>query len=142
MKRAGLSGLFFGVESMNQETLNRLNKGTTPSQVRIAVEQTFRAGVQVWCSLMIGYPWETEAELRKSLDDFLALGDKIHQTYIVFITPFPGTPFYNQCIRNDWVVKPAQIGRTDCSTPILRTPINEEVLMEIYNDFLCKLSSR
>lgn len=141
MKRAGLSGLFFGVESMNQQTLNQLSKGTTPSQVRLAVERTFQAGVQPWCSLMMGYPWETETELKKSLNDFLTLKNKVRQTYIAFITPFPGTPFYNQCVRNDWITKSDQIGRTDCSTPILRTPMDEKVLVDIYNDFLHKLSS-
>lgn len=141
MKQTGLSGLFFGVESMNQRTLNLLNKGTTPRQVRLAVEQIFRAGVQPWCSLMIGYPWETEEELRKSLNDFLTLKDKVCQTYVAFITPFPGTPFYNQCIQNGWIIKPNQIGRTDCSTPILRTPMDEKVLVGIYNDFLHQLSS-
>jgi radical SAM superfamily enzyme YgiQ (UPF0313 family) len=141
MKRAGLLGLFFGVESMNQQTLNRLNKGTTPGQVKLAVERTFRAGIQPWCSMMMGYPWETEAELRKSLNDFLALKNKVQQTYVAFITPFPGTPFYNQCVQNDWIIKPDQVGRTDCSTPVLKTPMDENILVGIYNDFLQELSN-
>ena len=139
MKEAGLKGLFFGVESMNQTTLNRLNKGTSRRQIRLAIERTYQAGIDVWGSLMMGYPWESESELRKSLKDYLAMKDKIKQTYVAFITPFPGTPFYNECVVNGWVDRD-DYRRTDCSTPVLKTPMEEEILVSIYKEFISQIS--
>lgn len=141
MKKAGLSGLFFGVESMNPITLKKLGKGTTPEQVKTAITNTYKADVDVWCSLMIGYPWESEEELRRSLDDYLAIQKEgaIKHTYVAFITPFPGTRFYRQCIDNDWIKDDAFL-RSDCSRPVLSTPISREKLIEMYEEFLSEIS--
>lgn len=141
MKKAGLTGLFFGVESMNPITLKKLGKGTTPKQIKTAIINTYRASVDVWCSLMIGYPWENEDELRKSLNDYLAIKKEgiIKHTYVAFITPFPGTRFYRQCIDNDWI-KDSTFLQSDCARPVLSAPIGRERLIEIYEEFLSKIS--
>ncbi|TSD01391.1 MAG: radical SAM protein [Parcubacteria group bacterium Athens0714_25] len=140
MKKAGCNGLFFGIESMNPETLRRLGKGTNPEQVKTAVETATEAGIDVWSSLMIGYPWETERKLHKSLNDYLFFVKKglIKHTYVAFITPFPGTEFYRQCIKNDWIIR-SDFLESDCSYPVLKTPLSKEVLIKIYQNFLSKV---
>jgi radical SAM superfamily enzyme YgiQ (UPF0313 family) len=140
MKNAGCNGLFFGIESMNAETLRRLGKGTNPTQVTIAIETTAKAGIDAWGSLMIGYPWETEEALKKSLGKYLNLVNQgwIKHTYIAFITPFPGTTFYQDCLRNNWIANPNFL-KLNCNKPVLKTPIKESVLIEIYQDFLKKV---
>jgi len=137
MKEAGLNGLFFGVESMNLKTLRKLGKGVKPDQIRGAIEKTYRSGIDVWCSLMIGYPWETEGELKKSLSEYLTIknGGFIKHTYVAFVTPFPGTRFYRQCVDNNWIIDKTFL-QSDCSYPVLSTPIKKEVLIKIYKDFL------
>lgn len=143
MKKSGLNGLFFGVESMNPVTLKKLGKGTTPEQTKTAITNTYNAGIDVWCSLMLGYPWENEAELKKSLDDYLAIKERgiVKHTYVAFITPFPGTRFYRQCIDNGWI-KDETFLQSDCSRPVLSTPISKERLIEMYKEFLSKISRK
>lgn len=140
MQEAGLSGLFFGIESMNAKTLSRLGKKTSPAQIYAAITNTHSNKIEVWCNLMIGYPWETERELRTSLDNYLKMTRTklIKHTYIAFITPFPGTPFYRRCRRNNWIVD-EKFFQSDCSRPVLKTPIKKEILVEIYKDFLTKV---
>ncbi len=141
MKRAGLKGLFFGVESLNLRTLRKLGKKTTVNQVRRAIEITHNAGIDVWCSLMIGYPWETEAELMETITNYLTIKDAgfVRHTYVAFITPFPGTPFYNFCVRNK-LISNHRFLELNCNEPVLRTPIKNKRLIEIYNDFLVRIS--
>ena len=76
LKESGCNGLFFGVESMNEETLRRLRKGTTPEMIEHAINQTNESGIPVWASLMVGYPWETEEQLKQSLSRYLAISEK------------------------------------------------------------------
>ena len=137
MKRAGLKGIFYGVESMNPDTLRRLGKGTNPEQAREAARIAHEKGIDVWGSLMMGYPWEDKKALRQSLDDYLQMvkAGTIKHTYIAFITPFPGTKFYRQCIDNNWITDPTYL-TSDCSRPVLKTPIPEKTLINIYKGFL------
>lgn len=139
MKKAGLKGLFFGVESMNLSTLRKLGKGTNPEQIFKAIKITSKAGIDVWSSLMIGYPWETEEELKKSLADYLKMKRYITHNYVSFITPFPGTRFYRQCVENNWLVKKDHY-LMDCSEPVLSSPIPKARLLKIHDQFIKALN--
>jgi anaerobic magnesium-protoporphyrin IX monomethyl ester cyclase len=60
MARAGCFRLQFGIESGNQEMLNRVQKGTTVEQIEAAVLSAFEAGIHdVVGSFIIGLPGET-----------------------------------------------------------------------------------
>ena len=136
LKESGCNGLFFGVESMNEETLRKLRKGTTPEMIEQAINRTYDAGIPVWASLMVGFPWETEEQLKHGLDRYtdIARQGKVFHTYSSFITPFPGTDFHHYCRSNGLITNPNYLG-SDCSTPSLRTPITEERLIEIHRKF-------
>jgi radical SAM superfamily enzyme YgiQ (UPF0313 family) len=140
MRRAGLRRLFFGVESMNPETLKRINKKTNPEQIKQAVEIAHGTGIEVWGSLMMGYPWESEEDLRKSLDDYLIMVDsgQIIHTYVALITPFPGTPFHTFCIENNLILDPNYV-YSDCTYPVIKTPMPMEKLRDIFESFLERL---
>ena len=135
LKESGCNGLFFGIESMNAETLKRLRKGTTPEMIEEAINKTYNSGIPVWTSLMVGYPWETETQLRESLKKYEEISKgKVFHTYSTFITPFPGTEFHYNCRKNDLITNQDYL-RSDCSIPSLKTPISEERLIEIHKDF-------
>ncbi len=101
-----------------------------------AINKTYDAGIPVWASLMVGFPWETEEQLKHSLDKYteIAKQGKIFHTYSSFITPFPGTDFHHHCRSNGLISNPDYL-RSDCSTPSLRTSIPEERLIEIHGKF-------
>ncbi|HRZ85384.1 MAG TPA: radical SAM protein [Candidatus Paceibacterota bacterium] len=136
LRDSGCNGLFFGVESMNEDTLMRLHKGTTPEMIEEAISKTYEAGIPVWASLMVGYPWETEEQLRQSLNRYASIvkQGKVFHTYSSFITPFPGTDFHHYCRSNGLITNPNYL-MSDCSIPSLRTPIPEARLIEIHRQF-------
>ena len=136
LKDSGCNGLFFGVESMNDDTLRRLRKGTTPEMIEQAINRTYEAGIPVWASLMVGYPWETEEQLKQGLDKYVSIVQegKVFHTYSSFITPFPGTDFHHYCRSNGLITNPNYL-RSDCSIPSLKTPIPEKRLIEIHREF-------
>jgi len=136
LKESGCNGLFFGVESMNEDTLKRLRKGTTPEMIEQAINRTYEAGIPVWASLMVGYPWENEEQLKQSLDRYASIVEqgKVFHTYSTFITPFPGTDFHHYCRSNGLITNPNYL-RSDCSVPSLKTPIHQDRLVEIHRQF-------
>jgi radical SAM superfamily enzyme YgiQ (UPF0313 family) len=59
MRKSGFRMVLFGLESANQDTLDRIHKGTKVEDVRY-IEQASRAGIDCHATAMIGYPWEDD----------------------------------------------------------------------------------
>jgi anaerobic magnesium-protoporphyrin IX monomethyl ester cyclase len=68
MRRAGCIQVQIGVESGNQGQLDRMNKRATVAQGLRALANCHETGITTFISLILGYPGETEATLRDSLD--------------------------------------------------------------------------
>ena len=86
MKKSGCYNLFIGLESGCAKTLEKMNKGFTDKEALSFFKKLNAAGLFFGVSIIIGYPGETEAEFRESLDFILknkALIPKIEQ-----INPF------------------------------------------------------
>jgi radical SAM superfamily enzyme YgiQ (UPF0313 family) len=65
MKRAGFRMVLFGMESINQPTLDRLNKGIKAEDIVPVIRHASEAGLEPHIACMTGYPWETyEDEMR------------------------------------------------------------------------------
>ncbi|MBW6512540.1 MAG: B12-binding domain-containing radical SAM protein [Desulfuromonadaceae bacterium] len=92
MAAAGLSSMWFGVESGSDDVLRRLNKGTTVAEVRTAVELCRAAGVKVGFSVMLGLPGETRAELQQTIDLVFEL--KPDWVYWAAFVGLPGAELY------------------------------------------------
>lgn len=92
MWRAGCRGMFVGVESGTQETLNRVNKAASlESEIRI-IRLAIKRGFQIETSFIIGFPWENESDLKATYElhsEFLKLGVKRSQVGV--LSPIPGT---------------------------------------------------
>ena len=53
----------YGVESANEETLVRVNRGHTFAQARECIIRTAQRGIRVGVHMILGFPWETRSEL-------------------------------------------------------------------------------
>lgn len=62
MKEAGFRFILVGVESANQETLNRIKKGQHQVNVEKNLKAMSDAGLEPHLTSMFGYPWETHEE--------------------------------------------------------------------------------
>jgi radical SAM superfamily enzyme YgiQ (UPF0313 family) len=89
MKKAGLYSLSFGIESGNQQILNRMKKGQTLQQCRDAVKWANEAGLFVVGFFMFGNLGENETTMRATID--LAKSLPLDVAQFSILVPFPGT---------------------------------------------------
>ncbi len=119
MKDTGCDGISFGVESGNQEMLDRIKKKITLDQVRRAVSLCKDVGLVVHTSFIAGLPGETP----QTLQDSKAFAESLDGVYYGYhlLAPFPGTTVREkvseydlQILTNDWT-------QYDANKAIVRT---------------------
>ncbi len=67
MKKAGVKGISFGIESGNQDVLDFYKKGITLGQIRKAVELSNQMGFNTQGTLILGAPFETKQHFEKTI---------------------------------------------------------------------------
>lgn len=102
MREAGCRLVFYGAESFNQATLNRLGRHLLVEHVFRAVIATRKAGMLASVSIIIGLPWENQADIEANLRTLIKLAPD-YATVNIF-APHPGTPLFEECARRDSVI--------------------------------------
>ena len=97
LRRAGMFRCMFAMDTgsprLQALTRRRLNLERTLRAIEMARDQ----GIMVHGSFMIGFPTETEAEGRATID--LALRSKLHTAAFHRAMPFQGTEFYDMAVE-------------------------------------------
>ena len=141
MKQANFRFVLFGLESGNQKTLDRINKGITLEQIEKGARECKEAGLQPHVTCMLGYPWETLEDAKRTVGfakRLFKLGyiDTLQATVCI---PYPGTPLYKECLENGWLLT-TNYSDFDMRKAVMRSPIGEAELMDltrqIYRSFL------
>lgn len=76
----------YGVESANEETLVRVNRGHTFAQARDCIIRTAQRGIRVGVHMILGFPWETRSELIRQAQLIASLPIttlKLHQLQVI-----------------------------------------------------------
>lgn len=95
MADAGCRKILWGIESVNDADLKRMDKMQSIADARRALKAASACGILNWGCYIIGFPWDTE---RSILDAAEVLADiDIHQLRISIATPFPGSVWHGQC---------------------------------------------
>lgn len=95
MAKAGCWNIFFGLESGNQELLNKIRKGITLKQIRKAVKWANESGIETRGSFMFALPGETPEMGEKTINFAISLD--LNYAQFLLTTPFPGTKLLEQC---------------------------------------------
>ena len=101
MKQAGCWGVYFGIESGNQEILNRIKKGITLEQVRNAVKWAKEAKLEVAGYFMIGLPDETEKTMQETIDFAKSLN--LDLAKITITIPLPATEMFDELDKKNLI---------------------------------------
>jgi len=101
MKKAGCRLVAFGIESGNQEVLNRAKKGITLEQVKSAVKAAKSAGLGTIGHFIIGLPGSSKETEKETIHFAKSLGIDFAQFYCC--TAFPGSELYKNAMKNGWV---------------------------------------
>ena len=96
----------YGVESANDETLLRINRGHTFRQSCEAIRRTAERGIRVGAHVILGFPWEPFGELMRQAEEIgrLPLTTlKLHQLQII-----RGTQLAREYAEQPWAVPTAE----------------------------------
>ena len=103
MKKAGFRLLLFGIESVNQKTLDKIDKNLNVDTIVQSCKDARRAGLYPHITIMFGYPWETYEEAKKTLEfgKWLLKKDYAYTMQATVTIPYPGTPLFKECKDKD-----------------------------------------
>ena len=94
MKQAGCYKVVYGIETGNQEVLDKIKKGIRLQQVRDATRWAREVGFETWGFFMLGLPGETERTLQETINFAKEL--KLDAVKFDITIPLPGTELFEQ----------------------------------------------
>jgi radical SAM superfamily enzyme YgiQ (UPF0313 family) len=143
MKEAGCYRVALGIESGNQEVLDKIGKRIKIEQIIKMVENCKRVGIKTMGFYMLGNPGEDEKTMQQTID----FAKKLRTDYAQFLLPipYPRTKMYEEIKKNgkifitDW----SQYGQYEGSacfsykniTPELLKAMLKKVNKEYYFNF-------
>jgi len=98
-KEAGVYLVFFGVESGNQEMLDRMKKKLTVEEIKRAFVLAHKVGLKTIASFIIGLPGETTESIRDSIKLWKQINP--YDWGFTLPIPFPGTELRKILIEKD-----------------------------------------
>ncbi|MBQ7827858.1 MAG: radical SAM protein [Clostridia bacterium] len=101
MKKAGCHLIIPGIESISQEILNNIKKGTTVKQIEEYVANAKKAGLMIHACYMVGNKGETRETMEATLA--AALSFKTDTAQFFPLIPYPGTEAYNWAKENGYI---------------------------------------
>ena len=102
MFNAGCKKIIFGVETGYKEGLEKIKKHITLEQVENAVKMAQKNGIEVICSFVFGFPWESKKDINRTF--YFAKRLNTLSTFSNLV-PYPGTEVYEMVKREDLFVK-------------------------------------
>lgn len=133
MRNAGCDTVFFGIESGDQEMLDRVKKHVKLDRIRKAVADSKAVGMMVFGSFIVGLPGETMDTLMAS-HRFANELDIIYGYH--FLAPFPGTEVKEHMDQYDLELLSTNWSDFDANRPIVRTSgISPEELDAFVNTY-------
>jgi radical SAM superfamily enzyme YgiQ (UPF0313 family) len=101
MARAGCHILRFGVEQGDEEMMRFVEKKISLPLVKKAFQDARNAGIDTFAYFIIGYIYETEETMQKTID----LAIELNPRYVMFTkaVPLPETPLMHQSVKESLV---------------------------------------
>lgn len=116
---SGCITLFLGVESADQQQLDRVNKRLTINKIRQAFAMARKNDIRTIASVVLGMPGDT----RDSIGRTIEFVKELNPSYALFslATPYPGTRFYQEAVLDNLITV------KDWSKYTLLSPVLETV---------------
>jgi anaerobic magnesium-protoporphyrin IX monomethyl ester cyclase len=132
MKQAGFRMLLFGLESAQQETLNRINKNLTVEQIKDSCQKAKEACLEPHLTIMLGYPWETREDAFRTFDLAKYLFEKgwADTLQATIVIPYPGTRLFKEC-KDNGLLNTQDWNEYDMRQMVMKSDLSEEDVKEI-----------
>jgi radical SAM superfamily enzyme YgiQ (UPF0313 family) len=118
MSDSGCITMFLGVESADQQQLDRVNKQLTVDKIRQAFTLSRKHDIRTIASVVLGMPGDT----RESIGRTIKFVRELNPSYALFslATPYPGTKFYREAVENN-LLKVRDWSKYTLLSPVLET---------------------
>ncbi|MFA4888633.1 MAG: radical SAM protein [Candidatus Omnitrophota bacterium] len=132
MKKANFRLLLFGLESANQDTLDRLNKNLKVESIIAGCKAAAAAGLFPHITIMFGYPWESYADALNTLKlgSWLLKKGYAYTMQATMVIPYPGSKLFSEC-KEDGLLKTLDWDDYDMKQPVIKAPIPDELIMQL-----------
>ena len=100
MKDAGCIGISYSLESADADILKAMNKHMDVDQFSRQTELFHKGDMNVWTSLVLGYPQETPETIKKTFDCCIKNGIYPSSGYLL---PQPGSEVYEYALKNKYI---------------------------------------
>lgn len=131
MKASGCWMLSIGIESLNEKTLDSIQKKLSVEKIIHALKLLHEVGIASFGFFILGHPDETREDIAKTVR--LALRLPLDYANFYPAVPYPGTQFYEKCVKNNYLPDSASWEKMDYSNYVLKTDEFDEtsVMKEI-----------
>ncbi|MBU1044918.1 MAG: B12-binding domain-containing radical SAM protein [Candidatus Omnitrophica bacterium] len=107
MKQSGCYRLCLAIESGDQDVLHKIiNKPLDLNKAKHLISFAYKNGFETDAFFVIGFPGETKQQIKRTFSFGRSLDVSNVNYYIA--TPYPGTKLYEQCVKNNYLVKDFQ----------------------------------
>ncbi|NQS90372.1 radical SAM protein [Patescibacteria group bacterium] len=93
MKKAGCIEVAYGIESGDQEVLDRIPKMVLLEEIRRAIKYTKEAGILTVGFFILGLQGDNKKTMQKTIDFAKEIG--VDVAFFSILTPYPGTRLWN-----------------------------------------------
>lgn len=142
LKSAGCRRIQFGIESGNQEVLNKIRKGLILKQAYELIDKTVNAGISVVTSFMFGHYCDTEETMNDTLKMMEYLKEKYHYSVEVAYglnTPFPGTYQYEHLSELGMELLVKDFVELDMYSAVIETKNFDQKMLREFNERAMKI---
>ena len=102
MKKAGCSLISFGIESGNQQILDKSKKNLDLRKAKHVINITKKQGIRTFAYFILGLPGEN----KKTINQTIKFAKKLDPDYVNFhlATPHPGTELATIAHKKKWII--------------------------------------
>jgi len=94
LKESGCARVWIGAESGSQKVIDAMDRRVQVEQVREAIREVKRFGMEAGTFIMLGYPGEEESDIKETLAHLKYSDPDLFTITVAY--PIKGTPLYNE----------------------------------------------
>ncbi len=94
LKKAHLTRVLIGIESLNQKALDSINKHQDIEDIKAAAAACKKHGIRMIASIVLGLDEDNQEDIERAVH--FAMSIDAYQLQPAVLTPLPGTPVYDQ----------------------------------------------
>ncbi len=117
LKRAGLTKIYFGIESGNQKILDKVvRKRIDLKQTKKIIKLSKEVGLETNAFFILGMPGETKKTMLDTIK--FAYKSKLDNARFHIYQPFPGTYLYDYALKRGYITKEFSLDKLRVRTPV------------------------